>query len=505
MEHFYASATPAAPCPVVDAALETAERLAAVDYEVVRVANPGGILCGTYAARVLILNARAADARAPGPTDSATLQALFFKARQARVRGRFVVPVIPFRGRFICRSSTLASKKEALGQTVLFTAKSSLRFASAVATPVDDASELEVEGATASRTAATGDIVDRAREADIALLKALGVRYVCDLMVEGRKVKWGMFVCSSEKVDSFQRYQRAGISINAIPYPGVEHFAAFAAAPEAADELVFDWSHAECNSVLALDAPLPGRAAHLSWQHYQSWSLVTMTESYLLFMLGLLDDRHEPAGLLVHCISGWDRTPLFISLLRLSLWADGLAHASLSPQAILYFTLVYDWMAFSHKLRDRASRHEDILPFCFFMLPRIAAQHFALAPAPAPAADPEPAAPVPVPADLQSPAAASRLRSHSVEHNTLDLAALQSSLGSWQYVTRESERGNEALSLRATKLQAVCDLFADLHAATTPTSAASTPSNWFFGSIVDWLSPSVSPRGSASASASTSA
>ena len=26
-------------------------------------------------------------------------------------------------------------------------------------------------------------------------------------------------------------------------------------------------------------------------------------------------------GILVHCISGWDRTPLFISLLRLSLWA----------------------------------------------------------------------------------------------------------------------------------------------------------------------------------------
>lgn len=29
----------------------------------------------------------------------------------------------------------------------------------------------------------------------------------------------------------------------------------------------------------------------------------------------------------MHCISGWDRTPLFISLLRLSLWAvsmDGL-------------------------------------------------------------------------------------------------------------------------------------------------------------------------------------
>ena len=29
----------------------------------------------------------------------------------------------------------------------------------------------------------------------------------------------------------------------------------------------------------------------------------------------------DSGGLLIHCISGWDRTPLFISLLRLSLWA----------------------------------------------------------------------------------------------------------------------------------------------------------------------------------------
>ena len=25
--------------------------------------------------------------------------------------------------------------------------------------------------------------------------------------------------------------------------------------------------------------------------------------------------------MLIHCVSGWDRTPLFVSLLRLSLWA----------------------------------------------------------------------------------------------------------------------------------------------------------------------------------------
>lgn len=44
----------------------------------------------------------------------------------------------------------------------------------------------------------------------------------------------------------------------------------------------------------------------------------------------------DDSGLLVHCISGWDRTPLFISLLRLSLWAvsmAGLGPAGGSPWA----------------------------------------------------------------------------------------------------------------------------------------------------------------------------
>jgi len=49
---------------------------------------------------------------------------------------------------------------------------------------------------------------------------------------------------------------------------------------------------------------------------------------------------------LVHCISGWDRTPLFISLLRLSLWADEVIHQSLCAEEILYLTVAYDWFLF---------------------------------------------------------------------------------------------------------------------------------------------------------------
>ena len=60
----------------------------------------------------------------------------------------------------------------------------------------------------------------------------------------------------------------------------------------------------------------------------------------------LCDITVGDGGILVHCISGWDRTPLFISLLRLSLWADAVIHRSLSPLEILYLTIAYDWFLF---------------------------------------------------------------------------------------------------------------------------------------------------------------
>ena len=88
-------------------------------------------------------------------------------------------------------------------------------------------------------------------------------------------------------------------------------------------------------------------------------------------------------GLLVHCISGWDRTPLFISLLRISLWAvrcsddviaammpfqDGEIHRSLDGQQLLFLTIAYDWYFFGHWLCNRLERKEEIFYFCFEFL-----------------------------------------------------------------------------------------------------------------------------------------
>ena len=51
-----------------------------------------------------------------------------------------------------------------------------------------------------------GDLVGVSRNNDIALLQSLNVRYICDLMVEDRKIKYGMVLTSSEKVDKHSRY-----------------------------------------------------------------------------------------------------------------------------------------------------------------------------------------------------------------------------------------------------------------------------------------------------------
>ena len=133
------------------------------------------------------------------------------------------------------------------------------------------------------------------------------------------------------------------------------------------------------------------------WENYKLWDLVTLTKNYLLFMLHILCDNSS-GGLLVHCISGWDRTPMFVSLLRLSLWADGEAHKSLSAKEMLYLTIGYDWLLFRysnfiyfnldfannifnfnrHQLVDRQSRKEDIFFFCFFILGHIKTQDFSV-------------------------------------------------------------------------------------------------------------------------------
>eukprot|EP01122_Echinamoeba_exundans_P006145 TRINITY_DN1675_c0_g1_i3.p1 TRINITY_DN1675_c0_g1~~TRINITY_DN1675_c0_g1_i3.p1 ORF type:complete len:466 (-),score=71.36 TRINITY_DN1675_c0_g1_i3:51-1448(-) len=191
-------------------------------------------------------------------------------------------------------------------------------------------------------------------------------------MVENAKKMMGVTVCSSEKKDSHNRYSR--FSLNVMPYPGVEFFKEFSSAdPQKAASMYFDWSSTVDPATLSIVYS----KLHLRWDDYKRWDLVTLTQNYLRLMLTMLSDD-SCHGLLVHCISGWDRTPMMVSLLRLSLWADGEIHPSLSATEILYLTIAYDWMLFRHQLVHRQSRGEDIFFFCFYFLDFIKGKDFSV-------------------------------------------------------------------------------------------------------------------------------
>ncbi|KAG0038831.1 Myotubularin- protein 14 [Podila clonocystis] len=318
------------------------------------------------------LEAKPAQSDVPDPykvNDTHELAKQFEKSHFARVRARFVVPCILVRGKNICRSATLSNEVEVFMHS--FNQKiNDLNQRRKMLIPDKEDRESSLE---------------KQREEDIELLRQLGVAYINDLMVENRKVKYGLKVTSSEKADSFRRY--SNFKLVATPYPGVEFFQKFKANKYSARKLCFDWSQNFADAELQL--PL-GHTDNLGirWRDYKKWDLIELTQNYLrLYLTHIADgtDVQHPEGsarsskgLLVHCISGWDRTPLFISLLRISLWADGEAHQSLTAAEILYLTMGYDWFLFNHLLADRSQRGEDIFYFCFYFLKFIYGEEFSL-------------------------------------------------------------------------------------------------------------------------------
>ncbi|XP_072438068.1 phosphatidylinositol-3,5-bisphosphate 3-phosphatase MTMR14 isoform X1 [Chiloscyllium punctatum] len=337
------------------------------DYVFSVILNPNGELCGHYPRQIIIMEYESTEGdkdRFESTVQTSKLQDFVSRSKMARCRSRFVCPVILYHGKHICRSATLAGWGELYGRSgynYLFSGGSDEAGAESDEVPDDFAVR-------------NGDsqLFDKVRGHDIKLLRYLSVRYICDLMVEKKKVKFGLNVTSSEKVDKAQRY--ADFTLLSIPYPGCEFFKDYKDRDYTAEGLVFNWNQD------FVDAPLnipPSLAENLNidWREYQSWDLVQQTQNYLKLLIHTIN-RDEDSGLLVHCISGWDRTPLFISLLRLSLWADGLVHTCLEPVEILYLTIAYDWFLFGHMLSDRLSKGEEIFFFCFNFLKHITSEEF---------------------------------------------------------------------------------------------------------------------------------
>ncbi|KAM6256770.1 phosphatidylinositol-3,5-bisphosphate 3-phosphatase MTMR14 isoform 2-T2 [Porphyrio hochstetteri] len=337
------------------------------DYRYSVISNVHGEVCAHYPRHIVLLERDAVTGRDPfeSTVQVGKLQDLINRSKMARCRGRFVCPVILYKGKHICRSATLAGWGELYGRTgynYIFSGGSDDAWADA-----EDISEED----SALRNA-DSQLFDKVRGHDIKLLRYLSVRYICDLMVENKKVKFGLNVTSSEKVDKAQRY--ADFTLLSIPYPGCEFFKEYKDRDYTAEGLIFNWKQDYVDAPLSIPVSLT-QSLNIDWSEYQSWDLVQQTQNYLKLLISIINSDDD-SGLLVHCISGWDRTPLFISLLRLSLWADGLIHTSLEPSEILYLTVAYDWFLFGHMLVDRLSKGEEIFFFCFNFLKHITSEEF---------------------------------------------------------------------------------------------------------------------------------
>ncbi|KAI3370490.1 hypothetical protein L3Q82_025251 [Scortum barcoo] len=363
--------------PRVEAIEKRCLELFARDYKYSIIHNSNGEVCGHYPRQIVFLEYECTDVerdRFESTVQISKLQDLVNRSKLARCRGRFVCPVILYNGKVlllgcknassldfysafslnkltsiktlllspslqhICRSSTLAGWGELYGRTgynYIFSGGTDDTWTESEEVPEDDSAVRNGDS----------QLFDKVRGHDIKLLRYLSVRYICDLMVENKKVKFGLNVTSSEKADKAQRY--ADFTLLSVPYPGCEFFKDYKDRDYTAEGLVFNWNQDYVDAPLTIPVCFT-QNLNIDWTQYQSWDLVEQTQNYLKLLLHIINIDDE-SGLLVHCISGWDRTPLFVSLLRLSLWADGAVHASLEPAEILYLTIAYDWFLFGRK------------------------------------------------------------------------------------------------------------------------------------------------------------
>ncbi|OON24039.1 hypothetical protein X801_00043 [Opisthorchis viverrini] len=88
--------------------------------------------------------------------------------------------------------------------------------------------------------------LDHFRDNDCELLKRFRVAYICDFMLEYRKMKYRLPVTSSEKADSHRRYH--DFDVLALPYPGSEFFRVWRDSEYAMTDLVFDWEQDYCGT-----------------------------------------------------------------------------------------------------------------------------------------------------------------------------------------------------------------------------------------------------------------
>lgn len=221
--------------------MQTCLLLIQLDYTHSIIANNGGDLSTNYPSHLIILerekpkisNTSDGSVSLPRTTetiyeniyDTNKLKEFIKNARAARCRARFPLPVILYKGRHVCRSGTLAGGPEIYGRLGLeylcpgndqqsgkeavkneeannhessitngesITHEESMGYYSSFDFKQEQANESNSEISNKEPKLTYWQIIDNVRTQDIKLLKTFNVGTIIDLMVEKKKVKFGM-------------------------------------------------------------------------------------------------------------------------------------------------------------------------------------------------------------------------------------------------------------------------------------------------------------------------
>ncbi|XP_035220510.1 myotubularin-related protein 14-like isoform X2 [Stegodyphus dumicola] len=354
------------------------------------VSNVGGTLCDNYPS-VIIVPVKEKNANEEEYPVNHTSPASRFddneyfewlgKCRYSRVRRRFPVPVILIDGKFFCRSATLSNQLSIVSENikqqpdpkaeVIHEDNFSMAM-DAIVSVGTQAAQVASNIAESTSTLLFSQSLEDMHYHDRELLHYLGIDFIFDLMVEMEKLCI-IKVTSSEKVN---RGFYQDFNITQIPYPGCEFFEEYHRNGRNPEGLRFDWEAPTVTVECKVPKNFIMYFPDTDYSQYKDWDLVKLTEEYLLIQLVVITSGNHSA--LVHCISGWDRTPMFASLLRLSLWADHWIHDELTPLQMAYLTLGYDWYLFGHNLPERLYKNEEVMHFCFKFLGYIASDNFSM-------------------------------------------------------------------------------------------------------------------------------
>ncbi|KAJ3436222.1 myotubularin-related protein [Anaeramoeba flamelloides] len=297
------------------------------NYSVIE--NKKEILCPTYPT-VIPLPTRGVLSTQGG---TRKLQQHFEASSKIRMRQRFAVPVFSYQDKLICRSSCVRS-----GSSV-------------------------------------GNISN-----ETFLLKQLGVTTIIDFMLKPIHPRPNLGIGLTELDLEFGNSYR-DFSVNYFPFKGVQTLICF-------NKLGYDVSNLEyriiegsgynrpsVNFEKYVKRNTPDVPSHM--MHKRKISLVKLFQTYFQSCIDKLGND-KSNGLLIHCFSGWDRTPLFLSMIRLSLWADGLLHSDLSLEELCYFVISYDWYLYNHRLQRRLRSKSEILHFAFYFMQFLAGENYSL-------------------------------------------------------------------------------------------------------------------------------